>query len=275
MFYLEHVNLVVKDINATLDFIQTAFPDWKVRGEGEGDWYGQKRKWLHVGTDGQYITLNSGDDAPNRDLTSNNPGLAHLGFSVDDVDGITRRLTEKGYVIGTIGADHPHRKTIYFTDPAGFEFEFIEYFSDDVSERNMYGGETSGIVRVGTALKEDRKMTGETFVRDLYRNAVDQKDVTELGRHLADDVRFRIGNHAPVIGKDNVLSANQSFFDSIASMSHQIDAVYTDGNATICDGSVHYVRLDGSEHSAVFSTTLVFRDNLIADYLVFADISKL
>lgn len=152
MFYLEHVNLVVTDITATLDFIQTAFPDWKVRGKGEGDWYGQKRQWLHVGTDQQYITLNSGDDAANRDLKSNTPGLAHLGFAVDDVDGIAERLQAKGHVIGTIGADHPYRKTIYFTDPAGFEFEFIQYFSTEAAQRNMYGGETSNIVRVGTAI---------------------------------------------------------------------------------------------------------------------------
>jgi catechol 2,3-dioxygenase-like lactoylglutathione lyase family enzyme len=155
MFYLEHVNLVVKDIAATLDFIQTAFPNWTVRGEGEGDWYGQKRKWLHVGTDQQYITLNSSDETQNRDLKGNSPGLAHIGFSVEDVDGITRRLQAKGYVIGTIGAEHPFRKTIYFIDPAGFEFEFIEYFSNDASKRNMYGGETSSIIRISTATSKE------------------------------------------------------------------------------------------------------------------------
>ena len=152
MFQLEHVNLVVKDISTTLDFILTAFPDWQVRGQGEGDWYGQKRRWLHVGTDQQYITLNSGSDAPNRDLKSNAPGLAHLGFAVEDVDSLTLRLQSKGYIIGTIGADHPYRKTIYFTDPSGFEFEFIQYLTNEPTKRNMYGGETSNIIRVGTAV---------------------------------------------------------------------------------------------------------------------------
>jgi ketosteroid isomerase-like protein len=118
-------------------------------------------------------------------------------------------------------------------------------------------------------------MNRQTFVKDLYRNAVDQKDIFALAATLADDVRFRIGNHDPVIGKNDVLTANQAFFGSITSMSHEIDAVYSEGDATICNGSVHYVRLDGSKHSAVFSTTLVFRDNLISDYLVFADISGL
>ncbi len=149
---LEHVNLVVQDMDATLDFIQTAFPDWKVRGQGESEWYGKKRQWLHVGTDEYYISLNAGTDDNNRDLKGHSPGLAHIGFFVDDVAGISSRLQTKGYEIATIGADHPHRKTIYFIDPAGFEFEFIQYLSEKPEEKNMYGGETSGITRVSTAV---------------------------------------------------------------------------------------------------------------------------
>lgn len=275
MFYLEHVNLVVKDIAATLEFIQTAFPSWTVRGEGQGDWYGQKRAWVHVGTDDQYITLNSGDDAPNRDLKSNMPGLAHIGFAVDNVDGISNRLQKRGYVIGTIGADHPYRKTIYFTDPAGFEFEFIQYFSDEVEKRNMYGGETSNIIRIGTRDDNVPHQNRNALVKDLYRLAVDQKDVDELAKHLADNVRFRIGNHAAITGKELVLAANRSFFDSIKSMSHQIDGIHTTADTTICHGAVNYVRLDGSKHVANFSTILRFNGNQIVDYLVFADISEL
>ncbi|SDE50016.1 MULTISPECIES: VOC family protein [Kordiimonas] len=152
MARLEHVNLVVKDLDATLDFILTAFPDWRVRGTGEGDWYGTKRKWLHVGTDDHYITLNNGGTGSNRDLKGHLPGLAHIGFIVDDMEAVANRLQAKGYEIATIGADHPFRKTIYFIDPAGFEFEFIEYLSQKPEEKNMYGGETSGITRVSTAI---------------------------------------------------------------------------------------------------------------------------
>ena len=151
MIRLEQINLVVKDIDATLDFIQTAFPDWKVRGKGTSEWYNTKRHWLHVGTDDSYITLNSASEGQNRDLRSNAPGLAHIGFCVDDLAGIASRLQQKGYEIATIGADHPFRKTLYFIDPAGFEFEFIEYLSQVSAERNQYGGETSTIQRVSSA----------------------------------------------------------------------------------------------------------------------------
>jgi catechol 2,3-dioxygenase-like lactoylglutathione lyase family enzyme len=135
MIRLEHVNLVVKDMDATLGFIQTAFPDWGVRGQGDSDWYGKKRKWLHVGTDDNYITLNEGDGGQNRDLKGHSPGLAHIGFEVDDMEGISSRLQAKGYDVATIGADHPFRKTIYFVDPSGFEFEFIQYLSEKPKEK--------------------------------------------------------------------------------------------------------------------------------------------
>ncbi len=98
MIRLEHANLVVNDIPATLDFIQTAFPDWKIRGQGEMTWYGKPRRWLHVGDDDYYLTLNDDGEGENRDLSGHTPGLAHLGFVVDNVDGVIGRLEAKGYV---------------------------------------------------------------------------------------------------------------------------------------------------------------------------------
>lgn len=152
MNQIEHVNLVSKDIEATLDFLQTAFPDWKVRGQGENEWYGTKRQWLHFGTDDYYITLNEGSQEDNRDLKGQSPGLAHIGFCVDDLDDVATRLQSKGYEIATIGADHPHRKNVYFIEPSGFEFEFVQYVAESPEQRNMYGGETSEIKRVGSAV---------------------------------------------------------------------------------------------------------------------------
>ncbi len=150
MFRLEHVNLVVKDIEATKAFLLAAFPHWRVRGDGKSEWYGFPRNWAHIGDDDCYITLNDRGEGKNRDLRGISPGLAHIGFVVDDVNAITERLQKNGYEIGTIGADHPYRKTVYFVEPEGFEFEFIEYFTEDPEKKNMYGGETSDIVRVST-----------------------------------------------------------------------------------------------------------------------------
>ena len=138
MVRFEHANLVVADIEATLDFILTAFPNWSVRGQGEMEWHGKPRRWLHVGDDDYYVTLNDDGEGENRDLTGHRPGLAHLGFVVDDLGGIVERLQAKGHRIDIEGPEHPYRKNIYFLDPAGFQFEFVEYLSDDVGERNRY-----------------------------------------------------------------------------------------------------------------------------------------
>ncbi len=57
MIQLEHVNLVVKDIPEMLKFYQAAFPHWHVRDEGQGEWSGKPRNWLHFGDEYQYIAL--------------------------------------------------------------------------------------------------------------------------------------------------------------------------------------------------------------------------
>ena len=138
MVRFEHANLVVSDIEATLDFILTAFPHWSVRGQGTMEWHGKPRRWLHVGDDDYYVTLNDDGEGDNRDLTGHQPGLAHLGFVVDDLDGIVGRLEAKGHRIDIEGPEHPFRKNIYFLDPAGFQFEFVQYLSDVADERNRY-----------------------------------------------------------------------------------------------------------------------------------------
>ena len=151
MVRLEHVNLVVKNIETTKEFLLTAFPQWRVRGSGSSEWYGKERNWAHIGDDDYYITLNEPAEGENRDLRGHSPGLAHIGFAVEDSDAVRDNLQNKGYEIATIAADHPYRKSIYFIDPEGFEFEFIQYLSENPAEKNMYGGETSGITRVSTA----------------------------------------------------------------------------------------------------------------------------
>ncbi|WP_394210226.1 nuclear transport factor 2 family protein [Enterovibrio calviensis] len=120
----------------------------------------------------------------------------------------------------------------------------------------------------------------DTLVRNLYR-AVDNKDVDYLNTALSEQSRFRLGNYPEVTNKAKILEGNSQFFSSIESMKHTIDDImfqgsdHTDSTRISCFGTVDYVRLDGSEYSAVFSTFLDVKNGLIEDYLVFADISGL
>ncbi|CAM2063740.1 VOC family protein [Sulfidibacter corallicola] len=138
MIRFEHANLLVKDIDETLDFILTAFPEWRVRRRGRMNWRGTPRRWLHVGDDHTYITLNDPSEGENRDLSGHQPGLAHLGFVVDDLDAVVARLERKGFPIDIVGEAHPFRRSVYFLEPAGHQFEFVEYLSEDPAERNRY-----------------------------------------------------------------------------------------------------------------------------------------
>ncbi len=137
-FKLEHANISVSDIDGMIKFLQTAFPEFKIRGEGKIAKVGSR--WLHVGTDDTYIALQEAlSDAPEkRKPYTPTPGVNHLAYEVDDVDSLRERLISGGYSESTVPNSHPHRKRIYFYDPEGNDWEFIQYFSDIMSERNDY-----------------------------------------------------------------------------------------------------------------------------------------
>ncbi|MGI9276501.1 MAG: VOC family protein [Endozoicomonas sp.] len=138
MIYLEHVNLVVKDIASSLKFYQAAFPHWQVRGSGKGEWYGAPRQWVHFGDDDLYLAFSDHGTGNNRDLTGTQVGLAHFAFVTNNLDALLERLAAAGYKPAKDGAESPWRKNIYFFDPDGFEVEFVEYLSDIPAERNHY-----------------------------------------------------------------------------------------------------------------------------------------
>lgn len=132
---LEHANLVVKDLPETIRFLQTAFPEFRVRQQQEGP-----RPWAHVGTDDTYIAISkaSKNNTDTRKPYSGSPGFNHLGYEVDDVEAVRQRLLSAGYQESTIPNNHPHRKRVYFYDPDGNDWEFVEYFSDVTELRNDY-----------------------------------------------------------------------------------------------------------------------------------------
>ena len=61
-----------------------------------------------------------------------------MGFVVTDAEALAKRMQEAGYKQGATYRDHPHRHRYYFFDHDGNEYEFVQYFSEDPSERNEY-----------------------------------------------------------------------------------------------------------------------------------------
>jgi catechol 2,3-dioxygenase-like lactoylglutathione lyase family enzyme len=134
---LEHANLIVRDLDEMLRFVQTAFPDFRIRGEGKTL---QGNRWIHVGNDDTYLALSPATrKAAERWVPyGGRPGTNHLGFEVTDADAVRRRLAAAGYTDSTFPNEHPHRRRVYFHDAEGNDWEFVEYRSDDPAERNDY-----------------------------------------------------------------------------------------------------------------------------------------
>ena len=136
MIALEHINLVVRDLKATLAFYQAAFPHWRIRAEGDREWHGKPSHWIHFGDDYTYLAFSDHGEGNNRDLEGHTVGLAHFAFTVNNLDSIIKRLESKGYSIAIAGAESSVRKNCYFLDPNGYEIEFVEYLSDIPEIRN-------------------------------------------------------------------------------------------------------------------------------------------
>ncbi len=133
---LDHANIVVRDIDSTISFLQAAFPDFQVRRE----WSDEGRRCLHIGNDDTYIALNESTVEPMEKWQpyTGKPGVNHLGFEVDDVEALRKRLVAAGFPDTTYPNNHPHRKRVYFNDAEGNDWEFVQYLSDVTAERNDY-----------------------------------------------------------------------------------------------------------------------------------------
>lgn len=134
---LEHANVHVRDIDTIATFLATALPDFRIRHDGIDD---LGRRWVHVGNDYTYVALyEATSEAAERWVPySGKPGVNHLGYVVDDVAAVSRRLAEAGYLETSVANEHPYSKRVYFNDPEGNDWEFVEYTTDNPAERNDY-----------------------------------------------------------------------------------------------------------------------------------------
>lgn len=132
--YLEHANITVNNIESSISFFKTAFPDFEIRGGGETN----GRKWIHLGNKTTYIALNESvkPELTVKDYTKT--GINHLGFVVEDVEIIAERLLTAGFKRDYPKQVEKFRIRDYFADADGNEYEFVQYLSDKIEERNFY-----------------------------------------------------------------------------------------------------------------------------------------
>lgn len=64
--------------------------------------------------------------------------MNHLGFEVEDAAALRERLRAAGCQESTFSNNHPYRKRVYFYDPEGNDWEFVQYLTDDPTKRHDY-----------------------------------------------------------------------------------------------------------------------------------------
>jgi catechol 2,3-dioxygenase-like lactoylglutathione lyase family enzyme len=98
---LEHANLAVRDVDATIRFLSTAFPEFRTRFDGLGP---DGRRWVHYGTDDTYMALSESTVVPKERWApyEGRPGVNHIAYVVDDADAVRRRLSKAGYTDSTV-----------------------------------------------------------------------------------------------------------------------------------------------------------------------------
>jgi catechol 2,3-dioxygenase-like lactoylglutathione lyase family enzyme len=136
--YLEHANITVPDIDAAIAFLKVIEPVMEVRHDETPE---GKYRWAHIGIGDYYIALQEphiGSEPTDSRHPYKDYGVNHIGWVVDDLDPVIRRLEEAGYRPGIPGEKHPYRRRVYYFDSAGFEWELVQYFSDRFEERFSY-----------------------------------------------------------------------------------------------------------------------------------------
>ncbi len=132
--YLEHANMTVNNLDQSIHFFQSAFPDFIIRGGGDSD----GRKWIHLGNDTTYIAINEAVEEIHNEKNYSTSGFNHVGFVVEDVAEISEQLLAAGYKRSYPKQVEEFRIRDYFFDADGNEFEFVQYLSEDIKERNFY-----------------------------------------------------------------------------------------------------------------------------------------
>ena len=91
--YVEHANISVTDVDEAVRFFTTALPDFRVRHDsGPGP-----KRWVHLGTDATYISINQMPDPAEGKFLRHRPGYNHVGFGIEDADVVRERMLAAGY----------------------------------------------------------------------------------------------------------------------------------------------------------------------------------
>ena len=103
---------------------------------------------------------------------------------------------------------------------------------------------------------------------------IERMDAHAWASYLAPDAVMRVGNDAPIYGRDGCEMALEALYARIDGLRHDLVELWEHGEATIVEANVTYTRRDGQEVTVPVVT--IYRtdaNDLISDYRVYADIA--
>lgn len=112
------------------------------------------------------------------------------------------------------------------------------------------------------------------FVRAFYE-AVDSLDADAMAPLLADNVRFRMGSHSDLIGKERVLQLNAEVMTHWTKIKHHYVDVFSDRDKTLVECFVEYVLPNGKDYLLPFLTMFERDGDKITNIKVFGDASPM
>lgn len=105
---------------------------------------------------------------------------------------------------------------------------------------------------------------------DLFES-IDAMDAGRFVHFLTEDARFRFGSAQEVQGREEIRSAVDAFFASIAGCKHKLLKILADEGTVVCEGEVTYTRHDKSEITLPFTNVFEFEGEYISHYKIYAD----
>jgi ketosteroid isomerase-like protein len=121
---------------------------------------------------------------------------------------------------------------------------------------------------------KEKLMKAPEWVARLFR-AIDTSDAGSFAQFLAGDAVFTFGNQEPVRGRENVRNMVAGFFASIDGTRHDVAETWVQSESVIIRGAVTYTRKDRSTLTVPFANVLRMEGDLIKDYQIYVDTSRL
>lgn len=126
-----------------------------------------------------------------------------------------------------------------------------------------------------TGATQDTTVAVPPLVAAFYET-VDGMDSDGLRPLLCDDCRFRVANAPGIVGRDAVIEGNRAMTSKFAALSHDIVGIGSGGGDRVfVECWVTYTMHDSTTHRLPFVTIFEQRGGLIADVMIFGDMSPL